>query len=272
MLIQLRFEMENNKMIRALVSPLKNYSRKMAVKTFANTSDAEYLKSLKDIHKGQRCFIIGNGPSLQAKDLDKLKNEVTFASNRIYHIFPKTDWRPTYYVCLDLSVLNTECEHIQNPALDNIFLSTVARPLITQKSNVHFFQEYGKFEINKFDVKNIEMSEDISKYISIGYSVTTASIQMAFYMGFQTIYLLGVDHNYAMSFNKNGKIINDPSVKTYFGGSKEQFYSIQSTLSVTRGYESAYRFARKKGIHIFNATRGGKLEVFPRVDFDTLFD
>ena len=42
------------------------------------------LKSLKDSHKGKRCFIIANGPSINSMDLSVLKNELTIGMNRIY--------------------------------------------------------------------------------------------------------------------------------------------------------------------------------------------
>ena len=59
------------------------------------------MKQFKDLYQGKRCFIIGNGPSLKADDLDCLKNEYTFAANRIYEILDKTDWRPWAYVVVD---------------------------------------------------------------------------------------------------------------------------------------------------------------------------
>jgi uncharacterized Rossmann fold enzyme len=70
------------------------------------------LKSFKDIHKGKRCFIIGNGPSLKMEDLDKLKNEYTFAANKIYLAFEETDWRPTYYCIQDLKLFLRDFESI----------------------------------------------------------------------------------------------------------------------------------------------------------------
>ncbi|HLA08385.1 MAG TPA: hypothetical protein VJ022_13130, partial [Anaerolineales bacterium] len=57
------------------------------------------LAALKDIHKGKRAFVIGNGPSLKQTDLSKLKNEITFGMNRIYLAFP--DWGfTTTYICV----------------------------------------------------------------------------------------------------------------------------------------------------------------------------
>src|SRR5512147_1297094 len=54
------------------------------------------LAALKDIHKGKRAFIIGNGPSLRQTDLSKLKNEITFCMNRFYLAFPELGFTATY--------------------------------------------------------------------------------------------------------------------------------------------------------------------------------
>lgn len=62
-----------------------------------NRSTCHQLKKFKNIHKGQRCFIIGTGPSLTVEDLELLKDEICFGSNRIFEIYPRTSWRPTYY-------------------------------------------------------------------------------------------------------------------------------------------------------------------------------
>ena len=58
------------------------------------------LKQFKNTHKGETCFIIGNGPSLKVGDLTRI-HELgipSFAFNRIFCIFDETPWRPTYYI------------------------------------------------------------------------------------------------------------------------------------------------------------------------------
>ena len=48
---------------------------------------AETLRSLdsyKDLHTGERCFLVGNGPSLSKLDLRKLDGELAFTVNRGY--------------------------------------------------------------------------------------------------------------------------------------------------------------------------------------------
>ena len=59
------------------------------------------LAALKDTHKGQRAFIIGNGPSLKQTDLTKLKNEFTFGMNRIYLMFPELGFTTSCLVSIN---------------------------------------------------------------------------------------------------------------------------------------------------------------------------
>ena len=65
-------------------------------RTLPNPSNSRRLKALEDIHRGRRAFIVANGPSLRTEDLDRLKSEVTFASNKIHLAYDETDWRPIY--------------------------------------------------------------------------------------------------------------------------------------------------------------------------------
>ena len=37
----------------------------------------------RDIHKGERCFILANGPSVNGLDFSLLKDEITFTVNQI---------------------------------------------------------------------------------------------------------------------------------------------------------------------------------------------
>ena len=100
-------------------------------------------------------------------------------------------------------------------------------------------------------------------------------MQLAAYMGFSEIYLLGVDHNYSIEIDSDGNIIkNDESVKNYFDEAKVSINDINlpKVVEMTRAYLSAERYSRDHGFRIFNATRGGKLEMFERVNFDVIVE
>ena len=92
-------------------------------------------------------------------------------------------------------------------------------------------------------------------------------------MGFKEIYLLGVDHNYTVTINEEGETIVDKSAKDYFCENYDTDIKdivVHDMGQNTRAYRKAKHYCDNNGINIYNATRGGKLEVFPRVNFDDI--
>ncbi len=235
------------------------------------------LLQLKGAYQGKRCFIIGNGPSLTAQDLDMLTNEYTFASNRIFKIYEQTQWRPTFYCCQDSVVL----ENIQ-PQLKGVIPQS--------KTAFIAASQYKKCDKSIKETPNVVwmplrfippkknrfvFSENAEKEIIEGLTVTYSCIQLAVHMGFTEIYLLGVDHNYAIEFDEDGNVVSEnKGLKNYFGGEENQKVvgTPPKVIQMTRAFISANRYSQNGNFQIYNATRGGKLEVFKRVDFDGLFN
>ncbi|MCM3724911.1 DUF115 domain-containing protein [Neobacillus cucumis] len=256
---------------------IKKYARNQLYRTitfsrymiFPYTTNGKKLKYLRNKHRGKRCFIVGNGPSLSIKDLNKLKDEITFAFNRIYYIFDKTDWRPTYYCSEDDKTIFKSKEEINKLNIENKFFPVN----FPWDYNIHF--NNAKYFIFKFGDRNVEpnFSEDIVKGIYWGNTVAYTAIQIAVYMGIREIYLLGVDNNFSKMINDKGEIVIDESAKDYFtekyNTDKEDLYIPNIEVS-TRAFSAAKRYADENNIKIYNATRGGKLEVFERVDFDQI--
>lgn len=231
------------------------------------SQNGKNIKDLKNIHHGQRCFIIGNGPSLKTEDLDKLKNEITFSFNRIYYIFNQTEWRPTYYCSEDDKTILNSKEEINNLKLHNKFFPVN----FPWDYKIHF--QNAKYYILKFGDRNSEpaFSNDMTKGLYWGNTVAYTAMQMAVYMGIKEIYLVGVDHNFSKVINDQGEVIIDEKVKDYFSDKynmdKDTLY-IPNIETSTRAFSAAKKFADQNNIKIYNATRGGKLEVFERIDFD----
>lgn len=219
------------------------------------------LEQYKGIHQGKRCFIVATGPSLQVDDLNCLmeNNEICFGVNSIYKIFEKTKWRPTYYVAADYRVVQEEGFDIDFFKDTTCFIADNNAEFnkIDHDSNINIFHS-GQFS-NKF--KHLPFSEDISNIVYSGGTVCYSVIQIAAYMGFEEVYLLGTD---ASGIEAN--------YQKY-----DHFYAEKELDSVCFGpqvklcYETAREYADGHQIVINNATRGGQLEVFKRVDFDSLF-
>ena len=266
----IKYRLKFNPIVRAVCKPYVCIKGKKIIKEYVHSKYSEMIKGYKNAFDGKRCFIIGNGPSLKAEDLDRLKGEITFGANRIYDIFDKTDWRPTFYIANDGNFIDENYEQIVNQNLRIYFLEYRNIRIKETSDNIIGICRKTKLAINRWNDKSIYVSEDISKGFSDGYSVTFTAMQLTFYMGFKEIYLLGVDCSYSIVRDKHGKIHKDDTVQNYFTG-KTYDATVQNYESTLFAYQKAEEYCQKHNIKIFNATRGGKLESFPRLDFDSLF-
>lgn len=233
------------------------------IRLYGESEDSKKFGKFKDSVQGKRCFVIGNGPSLTISDLELIKNEDTFASNRIYGVFKESDWRPTYYCVQDIELLKTIKNDISEymNEFPHIFLpyniKNILPDAILNNTKVCYFytawRQGGQGEIC--------FNEECEHFIGAGMTVTYAMIQMAAWMGYKEIYLLGVDHNYTVDKAKK------PTDASYASFIAKTDLSKQNSPHVEES-EKAYIVAReqcaKLGVKVANATRGGKLEVYPR--------
>lgn len=259
------------KPMRMLAAPFMQARLDREESAYLQSTDSAYVKSLENTHGGERCFIIGNGPSLQPGDLDALQHEQTFAANGIYKVFGETSWRPTYFVCIDQNFLVFNTDLLENIEADHIFLDTYAKKLIgPAHDNITFINERRKkWTTDKFSLDAIGFSDAPYRCVYAGHTVTYAAMQLAIYMGFSEIYLLGVDHSYPKAVDAQGHFSTVTDSPTHFFTSESRggYYYYEG---VEHAYRLAKQAANRHGCAIRNATRGGFLEIFERVDFDQL--
>jgi hypothetical protein len=222
------------------------------------------LAHLQNIHRGKRCFIIGNGPSLKQTDLSHLKGEFTFGTNRIYLAFPEIGFSTSYYLSVNDLVVEQCAAEIQQLSMPR-FVSWRARKWLQPQENLFFI--HTTYTGEKF-------ATDIRERVWEGGTVTYTSLQLAYYLGFSQVILVGVDHNYVTPGKPNETVVSqgdDPNHfhPGYFGkGFRWQLPDLVQ-------WEDAYRLARRTyeadGRSVIDATIGGKLRVFDKVEYDSLF-
>lgn len=224
-------------------------------------------KVFKNIHKDKRCFIICTGPSLTVDDLDMLKNEITFAMNSILLLYEKTKFRPTYYGVIDEGVfLKLQNDIVKYGAESNaVFVSRRCTKHIKYGTLPYNWYEipinvayhtYDRWFKNKFWAK---FSDDAYEGVYDMYSVTHFLIQIAVYMGFKEIYLIGADCNQRVGkqihFIEYG--VPDASLDT----ARERNIC---------GYMEIKKYCDMHDVTVYNATRGGELEIFERRKLDDI--
>lgn len=243
-------------------------------KHFEKTKYGKRIARYHNQYTGQRCFIVANGPSLKAEDLTLLHNrrEITFAMNRIYKVFDQTPWRPTFYICEDELIAGGQQEEINAIEAEEKFI-----PIEIKWWHNVDIKDACYFHLNYHDEKRYpySFSPDCAHQVDCRGTVTFTCMEFAAYMGFSEVYLLGVDHNYRVTIDINGNVVTDPNQKDYFTENYDTDIKDQVVHDMgnnTRAYLDAKAHLEEAGgTTIYNATRGGKLEVFQRVDFDSLF-
>lgn len=225
------------------------------------------IREIKDLHKGQRCFILANGPSLANTNLDLLKDEYSFGLNRIYLNFTNSDFRPTYYLAVNELILEQFSRDIAALSMPK-FLNW----------NRRAFYDSSRDDITYIKSKmviNDSFETDLTKPLVVGGTVTFVALQLAFYMGFKQAILIGLDHKYvekgipSATETRIEKVDQSHFHPNYFPkGIKWQLPDLMRSeidFSLAKiQYENA-------GREILDATPGGACPVFRRVEYSSLF-
>jgi len=197
---------------------------------------------------------MGKGPSINNTNFDLIKGETIIGVNTLYKLLDKAKINCKYFVVTDRIAWN---EHIKNIIkIDTIiFLGYVASRLYAKnksKYNIHPFVIKGK--------KTIRMKhrfpKDISEYVYVnGPTVVFIALQIAYYLGFKEVYLLGCDSTYSGKSHFDGL----PAPFKRKGKSEKKHWEL-----VFKSYEVCKDVYEKDNRKIINCTVGGRLEVFER--------
>ncbi len=222
---------------------------------------APRLDKFRDIHKGESCFILGNGPSLNKMNLSLLNEYYTFGLNKIFMIFDKNPFKLSYHVAVNPLVIQQSKKEIEALSCPS-FLSYLPMKRNNIKSlNCHALGDH--FAKKRF-------YKNITEGICQGYTVTFAAMQIAFFMGFKQVYLIGVDHNFKQKGKPNEKQKmqgNDPNHfdPNYFKGNEWQLADLENS-------EISYMIAKymfeNDNRKIYDATIEGKLNIFSSIRFE----
>jgi tetratricopeptide (TPR) repeat protein len=193
-------------------------------------------------------------------DLSFLGNEMTFGMNRIYLMFDKWNFRPTYYVSVNPLVLEQSAAEI---------LKIKAAKFLSHKG-IAFFPHPPDDLMFIRSIPKWVFSTDPRNGLCEGWTVTYFTMQLAYYMGFEEVVLIGVDHHFTTQGDPNKEVVSegdDPNHfhPGYFGK------GVRWHLPDLERSEKSYRMAKQafeaEGRRILDATVDGRLTVFPKVDY-----
>lgn len=259
---------------------------------FAKTEEAKRNEELRDKYKGKRCFIIGNGASIKNQDLSLLENEIVFAVNGFYRYEKYYDAKPDFYCMVDAMLFKSEVGNMMLAGIDKIKYSEHKPTFIlpySAKEIVHTDYKWDEWtSIYYIDgpmsfVDNYSKVWDITKPVPSPQCVVQVAMLLATFMGFEEIYLLGVEQtdiidcieaylgntaqNYAYDNPKN-------EGKSYF-----QLYdevplelNLRGYARIFQLYKEIYNYCIKQGVKVFNCTPKTLINTIPKKDFNSVFE
>jgi hypothetical protein len=246
--------------------------RQLMLKRWAERQDPRFKTSMRRLpnfrnkHAGQRCFILGNGPSLKQTDLSLLKNEVTFGLNRIYMNFDAMGYETTYHVVVNELVVEQCAKDIAALTMPK-FIGWHCRNFVPMDASTQFLYTRGGLRSWFYT--------DLTEGCWEGSTVTMVALQVAFYMGFSEVVMLGVDHSYQFTGKPHAEVTSQGEDPNHFN---DQYFGkgFRWHLPDLEGSEMSYRVAdhvfRSHRRRVIDATVGGKLQVFPKVNYLSFFD
>jgi hypothetical protein len=199
-------------------------------------------------------------------DLRPLEREFTFGLNRIYLIYPEWGFTTSFLVSVNDLVIEQSAEEMRALELPKFITWRGRRWLAGDPNTIFIDSDYTQPET---------FSANASGRLYEGCTVTYVALQLAFHMGFQEAILIGVDHHFNVSGPANEMVTSQGEDLNHF---HPDYFGkgFRWQLPDYEGSERAYRLARDAFAHagrkVLDATVGGKLTIFPKVDYRTLFD
>ncbi len=227
-----------------------------------------YIQKFQGIHNGKRCFIVANGPSLLKTNLDLLKNEYTFGMNRIYLNFERSSFRPTYHVTVNELILEQWPDEISQLKMPK-FLNWNRRSYYGEPDSRTIFIK-SKMTIND------SFQYDLTRPLVVGATVTFVALQLAYYMGFQKVIMIGLDHSYAEKGIPSKTETRSPELdESHFHAQyfpKGFKWQLPDLLRSEIEFGISRKAFEADGREVLDATIGGKCQIFRKIDYEGLFD
>lgn len=210
---------------------------------------------------------MATGPSLLKTDLRDISGLPVIGLNRIYLGMDQLDVRPDYLVCVNDLLLSQHADELVNLDIP-IILPWSARGCVRARPGLAY--------VNAGDGEFFQ--HDLRRFVPVGSTVTFVALQLAFWLGFDEVQLVGLDHAYALEQHETALSPHDVAERTqpdvnhfhpdYFGtGAKWQLPDLRASECAYLNAKIAYEEAGKQ---IVNVTPGTALDVFERRPLPTL--
>lgn len=225
---------------------------------------AKKLLQFQNKHQGEDCFIIGNGPSLNKIDLSSLNEYNTFGLNKIYLLLDRIDLNISYHVAVNSLVIEQSVNEFSKLKCPLFLSYRPEQKFFRNLDHIYFLATDSCFSAP------YSFQTDLLHPLAEGYTVTYVAMQIAFYMGFRNVFLVGVDHDFKATGKPNEEQLFTGEDHNHFDPSyfSNQQWHLPDLEASELSYHLAKFFYNRDGRQIYDATVDGELQIFPKISFE----
>jgi hypothetical protein len=271
---------------------LKYYAQWLFRKDLRN--ELSRTKLLQNKHKGERCFIIGNGPSLKYHDLTQLTEEFVFTVNYMMKNEDFKTLNSNYHLFFDPIVFELDPKVKEDKERIDLIDGTLeSNPemtyIIPYRRRKNFLKLFPNHKFNfiynyKTYTPQLKKVSHLHRITPGFQNVVIYAINTAIYMGFKEIYLLGVDMTGFLEHFEYNKVNNQWGHS--YTKSEEEIAFILQTLKKSNIDNEFYlktygktleqlkimlSHATRNNVKLLNASEHGAIDFIPRVEYNQLF-
>jgi len=219
------------------------------------------LKGLSNLYQGEKAVIVCNGPSLNKIDFSLLQGVYTFGLNKINLLSDEFNFQPSSIVAVNPFVIEQNKDFYSSTNIPLFLDAMNSKRLISKRKNINL--------IHSCDFPYF--SRDCTFSVFQGYTVTYVALQLAYYMGFSSVAIIGLDHNYQIKGCPNAVVKSDGNDIGHFDSSyfsKDQLWQLPDLKASEHYYNLANSSFKEDGRNIFNASIDTDLDVFPKITLE----
>jgi len=249
-----KFPHEINILKRNTYETTTNYILQKKYNQYTDT-----IKKLHNQHKGDRCFIIGTGPSLNKTNFSFIKNEILFGVNTLYRGLEKYNIDCKYWCIGDEQLFDSIYKELLGVDTTLFLAGYAGRHYLKNQSHYRTYEKNKPILLKRIGDIHKNPVKDALKGLYSGGTVMIESLQIAYHLGFDDVYILGCDCDFSGQFHFDGEQHKHTSGKT-----QEEINSEKLWKRIFNAYKICRKMFEEDGRTVYNATVGGKLEVFKR--------
>ncbi|MDF1827368.1 MAG: hypothetical protein P1U39_03720 [Legionellaceae bacterium] len=205
--------------------------KRMIYSWYANSN--KNLSKFKDIHKGEECYVIGDGASIKWFDLSRFESKPSFVLsflffhndfnwndrllyapiNTPYYFYPYTRLPAPFHKLWKNNIQVRYREFIEQYKAAEFFVNLSNYPVLRENNVNYLFQSIPGFDF---------INECLSQQMDPFSGAFRAAISLAVFMGFTKIFLVGCDYTHRKSRSRHwyeygpGVIVEQPGYNKEF--------------------------------------------------------